>query len=221
MLTSELDPVDLLAGPRGRRLCLELAQRADDDVARRVFYAAHDLDPGAGTSRVVMFGPGAAGRPQASPQDVADAISRAALLTLNDLTLMQAIDSAVAAARYWQEPDGEDVLAATPTVRAALEPVARAVVAAPAARWWTTALDTTAQCRVSWGRGRPTTATAGPRPRSGAGSVAGRGRHGGGDRRPRASDRSGGAVERRVVVHPAVGHPAHQPALQAASAPWA
>ena len=64
MLTSELDPVDLLSGPRGRRLCLELAQRADDDVARRVFYAAHDLDPGAGTSRVVMFGPGAAGRPR-------------------------------------------------------------------------------------------------------------------------------------------------------------
>ena len=156
MLTSELDPVDLLAGPRGRRLCLELAQRADDDVARRVFYAAHDLDPGAGTSRVVMFGPGAAGRPQASPQDVADEISRAALPTLNDLTLMQALDVAVATARYWQEPDGEDVLAATPTVRAALEHVARGVVAAPAARWWTTALDTTAQCRVSWAEdGRP------------------------------------------------------------------
>jgi len=49
MLTSELDPVDLLSGPRGRRLCLELAQRADDDVARRVFYAAHDLDPVQGT----------------------------------------------------------------------------------------------------------------------------------------------------------------------------
>ena len=96
MLASELDPVDLLAGPRGRRLCLELAQRADDDVARRVFYAAHDLDPGAGTSRVVMFGPGAAGRPQATPHEVADAISRASLPTLNDLTLMQALDVAVA-----------------------------------------------------------------------------------------------------------------------------
>ena len=35
MLTSELDPVDLLAGPRGRRLCLELAQRADEDGEAR------------------------------------------------------------------------------------------------------------------------------------------------------------------------------------------
>ena len=154
MLASELDPVDLLAGPRGRRLCLELAQRADDDVARRVFYAAHDLDPGAGTSRVVMFGPGAAGRPHTTPHEVADAISRAALPTLNDVTLMQALDVAVAAARYWQEPDGEDVLAATPTVRAALEHVARAVVAAPAARWWTTTPRSTAPPDRSDARGR-------------------------------------------------------------------
>ncbi len=58
--------------------------------------------------------------------------------------------------KSYRAQDGEDVLAATPTVRVALEHVARAVVAAPAARWWTTALDTTAQCRVLWVEdGRP------------------------------------------------------------------
>lgn len=39
-------------------------------------------------------------------------------------------------ARYWQAPDGEDVLAALPPVRAALLPVAEQVLTAPGVQWW-------------------------------------------------------------------------------------
>jgi hypothetical protein len=39
---------------------------------------------------------------------------------------------------YWQEPDDEDRVLAAEPVRAALLPVAEAVAAAPAARWWAT-----------------------------------------------------------------------------------
>lgn len=76
-LTSEA----LLAGPRGRRLCLEYAlasarSMGDESggVARAfvgtVMYAAHALDPGRGKSRV-MAGPGTSDHLERSPEDVA------------------------------------------------------------------------------------------------------------------------------------------------------
>lgn len=144
-----LDPADLLVGPRGRRMCLELARRADDDVARAVFHVAHDLDPGAGTSRMTL-GPGAGHRPTLRVADVADAVARAVIPPLDEVTLIAALDAAVAAATYWQQPDGEDVLAAAAPVRTALRRIADAVAVAPGARWWATPMDATAQVRVEW-----------------------------------------------------------------------
>lgn len=38
--------------------------------------------------------------------------------------------------RPWQEPDGEDVLAALPPVTAALAPIARHVTTVPSTQWW-------------------------------------------------------------------------------------
>jgi hypothetical protein len=59
-----------------------------------------------------------------------------------DVTLIDsgAIDRALAAAvdtsRPWQEPDGEDVLAAIPEVKAALIPIAEHVMTASSMQWW-------------------------------------------------------------------------------------
>lgn len=146
---SRLDPAGLLVGPRGRRMCLELARRADDRVAHAVFHVAHDLDPGASTSRLGL-GPGTGQRPTLRVADVADAVARAVIPPLDEVTLIEALDAAVAAATYWQQPDGEDVLAAAAPVRTALRRIADAVAVAPGARWWATPMDATAQVRVRW-----------------------------------------------------------------------
>ncbi len=151
-----LDAAALLSGPRGRRLCLQAAVLLDEDVRQAAFYAAHTLDPGAGTSRVMFsLGGGRVENPPGSVPDVVAALGRAPRLRIGaagptEAELWQALDEAVNTARYWQEPDGEDVLAALPEVRAALEPMAAAVGASPAAAWWTTPLDRFAQCAVVW-----------------------------------------------------------------------
>ncbi|MFD6176084.1 MULTISPECIES: hypothetical protein [unclassified Isoptericola] len=164
--TTRLDAAALLSGPRGRRLCLELAQAQDDDVRLAIFYAAYDLDPGAGTSRV-MFGQGVADRPRLVPGDVVRRLQGATFTVPDERQLLRALESAVGNARYWQEPDGEDVLAATPEVAAALGPVAEALLAAPSAAWWSTAAPATTQREVVWyddGRLGPPGTTAAGRP---------------------------------------------------------
>lgn len=147
------DPAVLLAGPRGRRLCLEWARTwaddGDDDhrLSSAIFYAAHNLDPGRGTSRV-LFSVGTdgsdrdAGResPPPAPGDVARLLADAPLTEPDGPALMQALAAAVGNARYWQPPDGEDVLAAAPEMRAALARVAGLLAGSPHASWWTTPL---------------------------------------------------------------------------------
>jgi len=129
---------------------LELAQQSDEAVRLAVFRAAYDLDPGAGTSRVVLSSAGHDGA-TFTPQDVAEELTRAAPPDLDDATLLRALEAVVATARYWQQPDGEDLLAMTPPVSAALDTSARFVAHASATQWWATGLDPTAQCRVTWG----------------------------------------------------------------------
>ncbi|QAY74767.1 hypothetical protein ET445_16930 [Agromyces protaetiae] len=137
---------DLLAGPRGRRVCLELVRALGADpltgaseLGTAVFLAAYALDPGRGSS-VVLFGWGAAASeapPEPSPAEVARLIDAADLAALDDArTLRTALVASTDSARYWQEPDGEDVLAAEPEVVEALARVAEAVESAEAARWW-------------------------------------------------------------------------------------
>lgn len=139
-----MTPDLLLAGPRGRRLCLELAQPpAEDasDAARELrealFYAAHHADPGAGTSRSI-FGWGVPDPlPEPRTADVARLIDARAVPELSPARLLQGLGATVDSARYWQEPDGEDILAASPEVAGALAPVAGRVVASPHVAWWT------------------------------------------------------------------------------------
>ncbi|PJI93326.1 hypothetical protein [Luteimicrobium subarcticum] len=121
-----LNADELLSGPRGRRLCLEVALRTD---------RAADCPSGALGSR-------------ATPERVADLLGALGPFDVDAATLADALDVAVATSRCWQDPDGEDVLAARPDVRAALRPAAQAVVGCGASSWWSAPLDRTDQWRV-------------------------------------------------------------------------
>lgn len=145
-------PEELLSGPRGRRLVLGLAGLLlPDELGPAMFYAAHDLDPGAGTSRVIVgFGAWEEELPRVTASDVAAVLASADLPPVEEAQVWSALDSAVTAARYWQEPDGEDELAAVPVVREALAPFARALVGSGLTHWWSSPLDRTGQCRVTW-----------------------------------------------------------------------
>jgi hypothetical protein len=135
-----LDGESLLEGPRGRRLCLELAMDREADIRLTVFQLAYDLDSGRGTSRVLLTAasPDDAGTPPAapSPEEVAAGLAALDLTGLEDSLMQEALERSVDSARYWQEPDGEDVLAALPVIRAALQPVAEQILNAPGVQWW-------------------------------------------------------------------------------------
>src|SRR4051794_26652896 len=144
-----MDPGALLAGPRGRRLCLEasLAPREGsgqlgDDLRMAAVLAAYGLDPGRGTSRVMhsIGGRAPAAPPTSTPADVATLLLALPVPPLDDVSMLTALRAAVDTARYWQEPDGEDVLAASPQMHDALARVA-AHLAGSAPPWWTAPLD--------------------------------------------------------------------------------
>ena len=160
----QLTVADLMSGPRGRRLCLELASRLlGQAVTEAVFHAAHDLDPGAGTSRVMFAVGGELVHPRVTADDVASAIGRSDVPELAGGQLWEALRAAVDSARYWQEPDGEDILAATPAVRQSLEPLARAVVESSESAWWSEPFDAAGQSLTT----TTTTTTTTGRPRHG------------------------------------------------------
>ncbi|MCX2730641.1 hypothetical protein OOZ19_10345 [Saccharopolyspora sp. NFXS83] len=150
------EPHVLLAGPRGRRLCFELARvwgkGTSEGVAlhRAIFYAAYDADPESGRMRV-FFGPGAdLPRPHPTPGEVAALLAAVPLREPGERDLTEALAAAVDNARYWQEPDGEDVLAAAPELHGPLGRVAAEVAASAAARWWTAGIDLAGQCQVEF-----------------------------------------------------------------------
>lgn len=152
----------LLAGPRGRRLLLEYADAAerlsevqsDNSFHRAVFLAAYRLDVDRG-SGVVMFGPGAeeARRTVVTAEEVADRLSRVVLPEVTATVVRQAMELSMDFARYWQEPDGADVLAATDAVRGALRRVAEHVAQSPWTEWWSTDAALTEQWAVGWSFG--------------------------------------------------------------------
>ncbi|AIY00161.1 hypothetical protein ART_0562 [Arthrobacter sp. PAMC 25486] len=156
---TDLDPAALLAGPRGRRLCLELADMAataasveagQSDFGMARFYASYHLDPGRGRS-VVMFGPGSdAELPTPTPHEVAALLDALPLPLLTETGLLEALCSTVNSARYWQEPDGDDVLAATPKMRRALRRFAQLLADSPHTQWWTPPTDPAGQWAVTF-----------------------------------------------------------------------
>lgn len=86
----------LLSGPRG----LEWAGfTLADKVQQTIFFAAHGMDPGAGTSRA-MFGWGDAPTPSMTAEDVAAAIGEAKNAKVEPVDIWNALVAAVDSARY-------------------------------------------------------------------------------------------------------------------------
>lgn len=153
------DAAELLSGPRGRRLCLSLAGRAGYDLSVALMRLAHELDPHRGSIveiAAARIGNGEIVTPPdpMSVEEFARLLPYRATRALSANEIEDALDRAVGNARYWQPPDGEDVLAAHPAVRTALEPVARALLSSSHTADWQ---DPAAlrQWRVAWDGSRP------------------------------------------------------------------
>lgn len=115
-------PNRLLAGPRGRRLLLELACMRNSRLEELMFTnLINPLDPG-GRSRVVV--------------EIARATAELEIAPPTELELLMALQETVGRALYWQEPDSEDQMLALQQMSAALRPLA-AVVAQHSPQWWT------------------------------------------------------------------------------------
>lgn len=133
---------ELLEGPRGRRLCLQLALDLSQDLWSPVMHLAGSLDPGMGTSRAHLVArfdddPPTLVREAPRPPAVADVarlLGRVDPTAVDDHRVHRAFAESVAAARGWQGPDGEDIMAALPEIRDALLPLAGQVMGTPLGR---------------------------------------------------------------------------------------
>src|SRR5918994_254125 len=148
-------PERLLSGPRGRRLCLELAMAADPAVCTAAFALAYQLDPGQGLSRVLLtfesdqdFSEPGDG-PAPTVAGLVSAVGALGARRVEPGLIQFALQRSVDFARYWQEPDGEDRLAALPEIATALLPLAEAVVESAEVAWWSQAFSTD-QWLVQW-----------------------------------------------------------------------
>lgn len=138
---ADVDPELLLAGPRGRRVCWELLIRT-----------------GGWTFDEPPESAGAQARATALAAAVARSDFGALAVARDPESLLPALTQAVSLAMYWQEPDSRDWRLADRRVAEALRPVADAVARAPAAAWWSAALDRSSQHEVVFDdpHGRPT-----------------------------------------------------------------
>lgn len=146
-----MNPDSLLAGPRGRRLLLEWATEnvSDRDLKSKVFSAVSEesylvgLNDGMGRYVILEDGTTApAGKdteyaPEVEPGTAARLFDQAEFDPPDGTNLLHALSRAVDFARYWQPPDDEDTLAATPGMRCTLRRVAELVAASEHAAWWT------------------------------------------------------------------------------------
>jgi hypothetical protein len=129
----------ILQGPRGRRLCLELAMELDKEVRTAAFWLANEFDSGRGTSRVLLTAVSSGNTPAEPPPPslewFAARLESLDFTDLNESQMQAALERSVDSARYWQEPDGEDVLAGLPMVAESLSPIAEQVIAASGMQW--------------------------------------------------------------------------------------
>lgn len=145
---------NLCDGPRGRRVILELASAVlPEDARRALFELAHQaaVDAGDAITRVTFTAPGDDGEAgeacdaqMVSPEPPTRSQLARAIRVAGSLgplapdgeafatAMLRAVDSA----RYWQPPEGMDIVAADPAVRAALAEVGAGLDAHPDAAWW-------------------------------------------------------------------------------------
>lgn len=155
MLTAE----DLVAAPRGRRLQCQyalasereaLGEGEESPLGAAVLDASFRLAKEHGHA-VARFGWGAmASRPLFTAADVASRLAEVPLVAANPGVLVEALSAAVDSARYWQEPDGDDLLCAMPEVREALWRVGEHLAAFPAVQAWAAPIDVADQWQVVW-----------------------------------------------------------------------
>jgi hypothetical protein len=122
-------PEELLAGPRGRHACFEVISPYNGKVELEQFPAWFAL-------RYWSVSPETAQLAEELATLVAAADLDAVAATTGDATLLGYVAEAVTWAMYWQSAHKWEQPLAADQIGAVLEPVARAVTAAPAARWW-------------------------------------------------------------------------------------
>ncbi|HEY8454914.1 MAG TPA: hypothetical protein VIL34_04930 [Actinopolymorphaceae bacterium] len=125
----------VLAAPRGRRFCWEVASVSDEDITSVMFDASAQPDDERAISSL------AAALRRVDPQSTG---------ALPEQTVTECLADAVALAWYWREPHPEDVLLAHPEVVAALAPLAESLLASDATRWWDEPVDLADQRFVQW-----------------------------------------------------------------------
>lgn len=151
-----LDPLTLLEGPRGRRLCLEYARLTADGEASHALFWAIQAREKSGTSALLFVGdppPDPFVPPAVSTEDAASALDGVPIAVPTGDALRTALAASVDAARYWQEPDGADLLLAEPALRPALARIAELIAESSEAQWWTTGAARDDQWAVSWDGG--------------------------------------------------------------------
>lgn len=161
-------PGELLDGPRGRRFLLELALRADELAAGEdeeyveeslhsaVFLEGYHLSQGTRMPGV-MFGPGAetARRTRIPAAEVARRLEAVPLPELDADLLRLTLADAVEHAAYWQPPEGSDILAALPELRAGLLRIAEHLLASPLIGHWADPVGASEQHVVGWDEDPP------------------------------------------------------------------
>jgi hypothetical protein len=146
----------LLAGPRGRRLCLSLLTAAGPSL-RSLVWQWQSETGGAGT-RYVFLTDDSGIAPEPAPPEPAPSVTRSDVVDaighlapeVTPSALMAALAESVDVARYWQEPDEVDALLMDLSIRDALLPVAEAIISSADAAWWSTTLDRQHQRYVQW-----------------------------------------------------------------------
>lgn len=123
--------VDLLSGPRGRRLCWTLAVNAQKTVPEWAWEAADEPSPMTVDSACQELG-------RVDTERLAGDYE----------SVMVALVVTVNSAWYWQAPDEVDQLLRHPRIQAALEPLAHAVEQEQSLAWWRRPLGTVPQCYV-------------------------------------------------------------------------
>jgi hypothetical protein len=144
------DLVDvLLAGPRGRRMCLELARGDDSEQSpeqERLRSVLFYVEAARSTTsvRYVLFTSGDDTSdgdndepewPEPTTEQVAAALDAVSPVTTDALALMRALVASVDSARPWQDPDTIDLLLTETPMAGPLRRIAERIAASDAAQW--------------------------------------------------------------------------------------